>query len=165
MVCHWILDTRQHDFRLELDCHEIIPTCDPEFIVIKKFVESISQTPGTLTFTPCDGWKVNMFRYKRQSTFLYQDPDPDPDPDTFMVTMSDVKECRVAWENYGRRNEGEQLTVNLEDLASHWELEVNSMGDHSVGTRVDPGFQEGGSSNNFHYWAGSVPLVTGWGLG
>ena len=85
-------DIRQHDFRLELDCHEIVNTCDPEFIVVKKLVESMSLTPGSLTFTPCDDWKVNMLRYNRQSTFHLED--------TFMVAISEVKECHVNWENY-----------------------------------------------------------------
>ena len=105
-------DIRQHDFRLELDYHEIVHTYDPEFIVVKKFVESMSQTPQTLTFTPCDDWKVCMLRYKRQSTFLLDE--------TLMVTLSDVKECCVTC---SRRNE--QLTVDLEDLQDrHSELEV-----------------------------------------
>ena len=112
-------DIREHDFRLELDCHEIVNTCDPEFIVVKKLVESMSLTPGSLTFTPCDDWKVNMLRYKRQSTFHLEN--------TFMVTISEVKECHVNWEKYSRRNEGDQLIVNLEDYQDrHWELEVYS---------------------------------------
>ena len=94
-------DTRQHDFRLELNCHEIVHTCDAEFIAIKKLVESMSLRPGKLTFTPCNGWKVIMLSYKRQSTFLLED--------TFMVTISDVKEYCVNWKNYSRRNEGDQL--------------------------------------------------------
>ncbi|KAL5510868.1 hypothetical protein EMCRGX_G006479 [Ephydatia muelleri] len=107
---------RQLDFRLNLDRHEIIHTCDPEFIVIKKLVESMSLAPGTLTFTPCNDWKVDMLRYIRQSTFILED--------TFMVTISDVKECSVNWE----RNEGEQFTVNLEDSQDkHWELELSSI--------------------------------------
>ena len=111
-------DTRQHDFRLNLDRHVIVHTFDPEFIVIEKLVESMSLAPGTLTFTPCNGWKVDKLCYKRQSTFILED--------TFMVTISDVKECCVDWENYSQRNEGDhQLTVNLENSQdNHWELEV-----------------------------------------
>ena len=120
-------DIRQHDFRLELDCHEIVRTYDPEFIVVKKLVETMLLTPGSLTFTPCNGWKVNMLRYKRQSTFLLED--------TFMITISDVKECFVNWESYSRRNEGDQLTVNLEDFENrHWELEVYSQ--EMLGTKL-----------------------------
>ena len=115
-------DIRQHDFRLELDRHEIVRTCDAEFIVIKKLVESMLLAPGRLTFTPCDGWKVHILRYKRQSTFLLED--------SFMVIISDVKEYCVNWENYSMRNEGDQLIVNLEDFQDcrYWELKVYSGG-------------------------------------
>eukprot|EP00731_Ephydatia_muelleri_P033572 Em0032g34a len=111
----------QHDFRLNLDRHVIVHTFDPEFIVIEKLVESMSLALGTLTFTPCNGWKVDKLCYKRQSTFILED--------TFMVTISDVKECSVDWENYSQRNEGDhQLTVNLENSQdNHWELELSSI--------------------------------------
>ena len=119
VVSWYTLFPRQHDFRLELELHEAVNEYDPEFVAVKKMVETMCvPKPGTLSFCPCtDEWKVNLLRYKRQSTFVLED--------TFLVTLSDVKECKVNWEHYGRDNLDEPLEVNLEDFDDrHWELEV-----------------------------------------
>ncbi|KAL5476108.1 hypothetical protein EMCRGX_G026014 [Ephydatia muelleri] len=113
---------RQHDFRLEVCHHENVRRSDPEYSSVKKLVRTMYiRKSGILSFCPyTEQWTVELLRYKRQSTFVLED--------TFLVTLSDVKECKVNWERYGRDNQGDPLEVNLEDFSDrHWELELNSI--------------------------------------
>ena len=117
MYCNLLI--RQHDFRLEVCLHENVRRSDPEYSSVEKLVRTMYiPKSGILSFCPCtEQWKVELLRYKRQYTFVLED--------TFLVTLSDVKECKVNWERYGRDNQGDSLEVNLEDFSDrHWELEV-----------------------------------------
>lgn len=113
---------RQHDFRVELSCHDTVQKDEPEFSAITELVKSMSiATPGRLTFQPCTNMaNIKLVRYKTQHTYVLEE--------TLLITLSDVKEYEVDLKHIGRENQGELVDVELDDPDDHhWELETNSI--------------------------------------
>eukprot|EP00731_Ephydatia_muelleri_P026081 Em0018g181a len=112
------VQSRMHDFRLELGLQETVWKNDTHFTIIQEMVRMVSAAvPGELTLVPCtNNWTVEFIRHKRRSSYILA---PD---NMHMVTVSQITEHEV---KCGACQAGDQLPISLNGSENnHWEVEL-----------------------------------------